>query len=471
MPYYEEVFLNRTQPQSYRARPRPGSTSSTNQTRNYLAVMDSVKMTSYRSRPHRNAVGPTKIVEDIVADPYANFLRSTSERQYREALEARGLVAHGEPDRGHPFELSRHTVMARQLNAGRLDSYDQHWVEGGIPYLVPNWTSSIANDVFRGGMTPGDPIPYQETGLPAFAQSAYARSAPTSVIFDAGVFLGELLEGLPRLIPDLLTKGDYDFFRSIGSDYLNAQFGWIPFVKSIQDAATALGRATAQLAQQGERVHRKYAIPPVLTTGYHDATNVTSNVSLGSVNGHLTRQMKEDLDFPDAGSSMLYGAPYTGGRIHKMRKVERWFEGEFSSFYKLGFDPTDYFSRLDQLVKFDITPETLWELAPWSWLVDWNLRIGDSIAANQIAANDRIIMHYGYAMERTTYRSLHSLTHAKNVVGSVQYTGYPANADVSIQTEYKRRIRANPYGFRVTTPSAFSAGQLAILGALGLTKL
>jgi hypothetical protein len=138
----------------------------------------------------------------------------------------------------------------------------------------------------------------------------------------------------------------------------------------------------------------------------------------------------------------------------------------------LGFDPSDYFQKLQLLIDPKITPSTLWELAPWSWLVDWNLRIGDTIRANEINANDRLVMHYGYAMEHSVYSTKVDWRKTSDVNGGIlTVSGNPSFGIHHAQTEYKRRIRANPYGFRVGGVGSLTGGQTAILGALGLTKL
>lgn len=147
----------------------------------------------------------------------------------------------------------------------------------------------------------------------------------------------------------------------------------------------------------------------------------------------------------------------------------RWFEGEFTNFLPLGFDPTDFFQKLDLLVKVKWDPSTLWELAPWSWLIDWNLKIGDSIAANLQAANDRLVMHYGYAMETTVYTTECTWRRTSE---SKSYSGVPQKGRWFTTSLHKRRLRANPYGFKVNSSSQpLTVGQNAILGALGLTKL
>lgn len=146
----------------------------------------------------------------------------------------------------------------------------------------------------------------------------------------------------------------------------------------------------------------------------------------------------------------------------------RWFEGEFSFFFPLGFDPESYLERANVLFKMELTPRTLWELAPWSWMIDWFLHIEDSIASNEIAANDHLIMHYGYAMETTSYKT--EISWRRTSGSSNGFSNVPSFGKLINETVHKRRIRANPYGFQVNPTGSLTGSQLNILGALGLSK-
>jgi hypothetical protein len=147
----------------------------------------------------------------------------------------------------------------------------------------------------------------------------------------------------------------------------------------------------------------------------------------------------------------------------------RRFEGEFSFFLPLTFDPDSYLSRLDVLTNLDMTAEVLWELAPWSWLVDWFLHLQDSIASNLLAANDRLIMHYGYAFEKTVYETELNWRRTGSTASSIWF-GIPSSGRYTATTTYKRRLRANPFGFQVGPDGSLSGNQMSILGALALTK-
>jgi hypothetical protein len=366
------------------------------------------------------------------------------------------------------MELKKHTLITSRFNVTKTSTtspFTRQFFQNCILYPTIGGASQSILDPIHTGTTVG-PAPYKETGLDAFAQQAYSRVAPTSVVFDAALFLGELREGLPKLIPNVLSSGT-KLFRAYGSDYLNIEFGWKPFIADIQNAARALMGATELLAQQGQRVHRRYSLPLSTQAATVTDNNVTLALQVDNNRGFAT-------GFSEAGSAISTGTS-TGimvDAVHtRTRSSERWFEGEFSSFYPLGFDPKDYFDRFNVLVNPKITPSTLWELAPWSWLVDWNLRIGDSIRANELNADNLLIMHYGYAMERTDYSSNASWKYRSGPPASFSLSGHQRDGFIQSTTVYKRRLRANPYGFRIGGFGSLTPSRTAILGALGLTKL
>lgn len=446
MPYYQEWFVNEARESIHNGFP-------------YLTIQDQTFVTSFRTRPHFKAIS-SREVTDISVDPYAYFLTSTDERRYHEALKARNLPAQGASDNGHAFELIRHTLKGGLPTVFRT--------AGNFTNVVIAFVGSELNSVHNGRW---NRIPsFGSDTLGQFGRSAYARVAPTSVVFDAANFLGELRERLPHLGLEVL-KNSSRFFRNLGGDYLNVEFGWKPFISDLIRAGKALELATSQLAQQGNRTHRSFGLPPVVNL---ETTSTMANTSVGLGAGVNFTMGLLPSDFPKPAkvwdhqvpASVGQSVPFATRLAYKRFERKQWFEGEFSSFYPLDFDPTDYISRLNVLVNTKVTPEVLWNLQPWSWLVDWNLRIGDSIRSNQLRANDLLVMHYGYAMEKSVYTTGSSFSNPTN---SVTVT-YPQNAGMVATTTRLRRIRANPYGFGIGGASALSASQLAILGALLLTK-
>lgn len=438
----------------------------------YPLVTSDAVVQGFRAKPHSKAKWSTE-VSPISADPYAYFLQSQTTREYKARLAERNLPPEGEPDRGHPYQVSKYDVSA-PIAFCRYMVKEIGSAENMISYanVVPV-PSSITLGI-SGAPGALQMMPNPVSSLSAFAQQAYTRAAPTAVIFDAANFLGELREGLPRLSLSVL-KDASKFYKGLGSDYLNVEFGWKPFINDLIKMGKALQGHTDFLSQQGKRVHRRLGAPPIRTS--HESSSTTPTGFTFRLGNQGLREPAFGLPTDPLGSSNVIGL---SGNYSFIRTMERqqWFEGEFTNFMPLGFDPTNYLDRLNQLINVKLTPETLWNLAPWSWLVDWNLRLGDTIKANQMAANNKLIMHYGYAMEHTILRDVLSLDFSNTLRsqpgGAVKWSYFPILPEkytAVATTEYKRRIRANPYGFNVGGTSALNSGQLAILGALGLTRL
>lgn len=393
-------------------------------------------------------------VPDYLADPYASFLSSISTREYHERLAERGMKPKGEPDRGHSFNLRRFSYGMTSYRGGYNGTRRNTWAGPVNAYPA-------SAGVHNGSDISPSTVP---SGLESFAQQAYSRAAPTAVVFDAAQFLGELREGLPSLF----LTGMYQQakkFKGAGSEYLNVEFGWKPFLNDLWNAIRVLINYTDSVSvKNGARVHRRYAAMPSMSS--------SSISGIAEIQTRFPR--KSSLIFGSydtmTNASMGFNASFNA---QKTRTVNRWFEGEFTSFLSLGFDPSNYFDRVKEMSNIELTPAVLWELAPWSWLVDWYLRIGDSIAANEIGANDKLIMHYGYAMEHVVDTTMISWNFLQVTNPTVFNRFNPLPPTVGVnwsRSESKRRLRANPFGFQASTPGQLSASQFAILGALGLSK-
>lgn len=468
MPYYEEYTESSVVPTSYVSRRNDGSIITSLEG---SWVQESIHARGWRSAPHRTTLNYREIA-DHVMDPYASFLRSQTEREYSARLRERGLPAKAKPDRGHPWMLrkfSLHGTRVHGVHHVRPGSTTMHNTHDSV---VPS-TGYITLD--KPNQVALRPPGFISDGLDGFSQSAYARVAPTTVIFDAAQFLGELREGLPRLGLETLRSG-LKFYKGLGSDYLNVEFGWKPFLNDLINMGKALAGATSVLSGVGQRIHRRYGVPTL-----YEAWSADVNVFRWNNNPLTLRDDADVLNMPNhlpPNSNSEFSGLSGQASVLRTRETTRWFEGEFSNFLPLGFDPSDYFQKLSALVKLDVTPSVLWELAPWSWLIDWHIRIGDTIASNELAANDRLIMHYGYGMATVIQRDLVVIP---ELSGSTTPTNPPTKAGYwdpgftrsgSWTSEYRqlRRIRANPYGFKPGGAGALTGSQFAILGALGLTK-
>jgi hypothetical protein len=251
--------------------------------------------------------------------------------------------------------------------------------------------------------------------------------------------------------------------KGVGGDYLNAQFGWIPLLNDLRGIAKALTFASYGLYQPAGATHRERKEKP---TELIRSENLT-----GAFVAIATGDYADPLELKDpAGRGVITGS-FLRADISTLVQAtrKRWFEGEFVYIPEAGFDATKYNDRLATLMKTDITPSDLWQLAPWSWLVDWTTDIGGAIEAAETATSNRILSTYAYAMESIEQKKTVMLSNISGENSDSYYIG-PPRVFCQWETISRRRIRANPFGFNVNPEVNLEPGQLAILAALGLKK-
>jgi hypothetical protein len=116
-----------------------------------------------------------------------------------------------------------------------------------------------------------------------------------------------------------------------------------------------------------------------------------------------------------------------------------------------------------------VTPDMVYQIMPWSWLADYFTGLGDFIKAVSPGVADRLICDYAYLMttevrEATTECSQ---TFYANKKGDQAHT---VRASCTIRDTLKMRRVASPFGWGLKD-SDLSAHQVAILGALGLSRM
>jgi hypothetical protein len=157
------------------------------------------------------------------------------------------------------------------------------------------------------------------------------------------------------------------------------------------------------------------------------------------------------------------------GRVTRRREtiVRRWFSGAFTYSLPVGYKSHDavtgYAARASVLFGAELTPSTVWNLAPWSWAVDWFTNVGDVLSNASDALFDGLVMRYGYIMEHSLIRDTYTYGGPTNMQSAT--TPQP----LTFVTETKLRRKANPFGFGLTW-EGLSPRQVAILVALGITR-
>jgi hypothetical protein len=312
----------------------------------------------------------------------------------------------------------------------------------------------IVNFLTSGPSIVAPPI-VDEGTLMARGAELVSRALPSLPSAGVGQMLAELKrDGLPRasIATFRSLKGAP---RGAADDFLNYQFGWKPLVSDIHDTIKALKNHNEIIRQwtdnAGKPLRRRREIPTDVSLFQTPTTGV------GWENA----------------SYIPLGLGNTGGFHEKKSTVRTWFSGEFTYNLPIGDDLASrlaYYERLgDKLLGIVPTPELLWEISPWSWLVDWFTNVGSVIQNWQQMEIYGTVMRYGYVMHEIEWvytRTVNDVT----LNSSYTWAYRPFRPLVRTDTYVHRyRRKANPYGFGVTWESLNNT-QLAILAALGMSR-
>jgi len=121
-----------------------------------------------------------------------------------------------------------------------------------------------------------------------------------------------------------------------------------------------------------------------------------------------------------------------------------------------------YARYADKLLGISPTPDALWNLAPWSWAIDWFSNTGDVVSNISDWATDGLVMQYGYQMVHTITRDNYVPLGSDLIDGSF-------SRPFTMVVETKQRRKANPFGFSLSW-NGLSPVQQAIALAIGLTR-
>lgn len=293
-------------------------------------------------------------------------------------------------------------------------------------------------------------LPAADISLSTAGATAISRCAPTVPASDTLVAIGEIArEGIPSMVGSTLKK-DVKRYQSYGDEYLNYQFGWAPFVRDLRKLSKAVYESddiVKRLTEgSGKHTRRRYSFPSKESTSTWEGAGLI-NPPLPT--GYL--QSKSN-------------------RIETTRTESRtWFSGAFT--YHANLRGSSSWERVEaaanrarHLYGIKLTPDVMWSLMPWSWLVDWQTNIGDVISNVSLFANDGLVMHYGYVMQHR------SATRDSWIRGTFKSGIGAKNLSDSLTRDSKVRVRASPWGFGVD-PINFTSRQIAILAALGISRM
>nr|QDH88493.1 MAG: hypothetical protein H1Rhizo25962_000003 [Leviviridae sp.] len=383
----------------------------------------------------------------------------------RQRVTTRGEVVTGEYkvnfiDSWHPYSLSS-TIFEEcidQVHSWNPRSADTMGNVGGPLELTRigathDTTFKVDDSLLRGvigaqlplSFTPTTISMISDSTLQAFGTTAIARSTPTNPVSGLSTALGELRsDGLPRL-PGAEARATTLSARSAGSEYLNVEFGWLPLISDIRKFAFAVKHSRTIIdnyrRDSDTKIRKRWGLPS-------DTAQVF---------------------FQGDGFAFPYEANMpTVASVRQLIETRRTFSGAFRYHIPMGNSQYDKLVRYEaysnRLLGTRVTPEVLWNIAPWSWAVDWFTNTGDVIHNISALGSDGLVMQYGYATD-VTRRTLD----VRNRLVGDNHAPAGTLLTATYELKYQKRVAANPYGFGITDTD-LSTRQLAILAALGLSR-
>lgn len=373
-------------------------------------------------------------------------------------------------DRGHTFWTCTDSVrLSHPYWHGRARSSS-----GGVPYIVHYYGPLIPRPAMTssGELNFRFPVERRLTAaeIKKYGTLAISSTAPTAPSANLATATTELArEGIPQIpiIGNLLhprqihMKGTQDHQSAlgrIGDEHLNVAFGWMPLVSDARSVITSLQSATKQARQlvrdSGKQVRRTFRFPIE-----RDITHTINNANATEILFQMDSSMLVRRD------GVITGPLET--QVSTIRQRQIYFKGAFTYYM-----PTDksLWSRIERyeqlgnkLLGTRLSPDAVWNLSAWSWLIDWFTDIGQIMANASRLSEDGLVLRYGYLMSHVTDEVHYTNSMAKFDLDDV------APMTAILRRESKERIKATPFGFGTPTASLTSR-QWSILTSLGLTK-
>lgn len=247
--------------------------------------------------------------------------------------------------------------------------------------------------------------------------------------------------------------------RDGANAYLEVQFGWLPILRSIRDFVIAyrnLDKRFKQLIRdEGKPVRRS----TTLRDQYDNEISYKSATYSTSYGARHKPVLSTQFYASNSNKSTTHG---TASRTYKT-----WAEGRFRYFLPPGPRTVSWRrSLIRRIMGLRITASELYEVFPWSFLVDYFVDVGSFMKSVSGGVADRYIADYCFLMRSIEYE----YNTRSKIYLDTKDGPKPAYFERRTLQFRKTRITASPFGFGVKQTD-LSPFQVSILGALGLSKI
>lgn len=300
---------------------------------------------------------------------------------------------------------------------------------GCAPAAIYHDGMQIASDIAS--------VPPIDYDISSWGPTAWKRHKPAQPNFSLATFLGEARD-LPRLL-----KARVEGLKTFSDFWLAVQFGWKPLLQDIRDMINFVDKMNKQIEfiylNAGKPIRR---------------------------NGHVYSNRWVERIYDKSGSPYEGLSTVLGGRFYPKRDASIRstctchyeqtirFSGEF--LYWFNGTPPEYTTLAAKLAGLELTPQVVWNLIPWSWLVDWFTNLGDVIDNLNTEVADGQTSKYAYITGKTVRR--------------YHWTGTDGYLHASIDRTFESLVRKNVNPFGVGYNGTLSLRQISILAALGISR-
>jgi hypothetical protein len=282
---------------------------------------------------------------------------------------------------------------------------------------------------------------------------AIARTNPSRAVLSLPVFIGELKD-IPHMVRHagrFLNGSAYKHgnnvisaAKEVASENLAIQFGWAPLINDL------IGMA--KFAESFERRKRELS-------RLYSGRGLKRRVNLGGSEYEDTQSGSLKTD-----QGIFIHSTWTRRRIRKYWAVVRW-----KPFSDVRYDPDSFeFTKILLGLKAQAFPEALWELLPWSWLIDYFTNVGDLVSLTnnslQASVTEGVLM-------KSAYRSIN---HPPKVwtLHAGDNVGYASINNTVNSNEYKTRHLFTQSDLGINGSFQFLSGrQLSILNSIAMTRV
>jgi hypothetical protein len=363
-------------------------------------------------------------------------------------------------DTGHEFTTIKREIFYADENVSALRKH--HPFGPDLYYTGPIRLYVPGSDVDHYPQIPA----YTQNQINLDGSAFVRRTIPTNPVASLAQFVGELEQDIPKL-PTMAGLVGSSKAVGLSKEYLNEQFGIAPFIGDLTKLASSVKTAgnLLRLLRNGSGLitRRKARID--------DSVSVSqSEIALGSIKPYMPSCLGQTSQI-----DQFWDSSSTAGVCHVTETIrsQTWFSCAWTYFLDVADDllsRLSYFEyKANYLLGSEITPETVWQLTPWTWLIDWFSSVGNVIHNAERLSSDSLVMRYGYIMHQTDASIEYRLLGLRGYEGIYPGSYFPTSISKTYSITSKERHRASPYGFGVDM-EALSPSRAAILGALGLTR-